>query len=255
MIGLRRSGSVCLHFFFCLRKLFVFALQALLPLRRCPFFMSDFFGSHAPRVFPLPSFRRAGWRWAVSGCHCVASRVFSSPPARLGPAGRVEEPLVARSGHASSLLSPRSIHGLGIQELLSCSGLLLPVLSRLVLPPHLCTLGEVLGRENLRGVFLCSRLPLPPHLCTLGEVVGRVSLPSAAPVRVLPGLPIFGLESWEGTLSPLLVEWLSCAVLLLTLSLCLPCSVQRSECCGRGSSRLLFSLVQLRCDRWRSTDR
>ena len=36
----------------CLRKLFVFALQALLPLRRCPFFLSDFFGSHAPRVFP-----------------------------------------------------------------------------------------------------------------------------------------------------------------------------------------------------------
>ena len=43
----------------CLRKLFVLALQALLPLPQCPFFMSDFFGSHAPRVFPsslsLPS--------------------------------------------------------------------------------------------------------------------------------------------------------------------------------------------------------
>ena len=42
----------------CLRKLFVFALQALLPLRRCPFFLCDF-GSHGPRVFPsslsLPS--------------------------------------------------------------------------------------------------------------------------------------------------------------------------------------------------------
>ena len=104
----------------------------------------------------------------------------------------------------------------------------------------LCTLGEVLGRENLRGCFLCSRLPLPPHLCTLGEVVGRVGLPSAAPVRVLPGLLIFGLGSREGTLSPLLVEWLSCAVLLLTLSLRL---VQRSGRCGGGSSRLLFSLV------------
>ena len=47
----------------------------------------------------------------------------------------------------------------------------------------------------------------------LGEVVGRVGLPNAAPVRVLPGLPIFGLGSQEGTLSPLWVEWLSCAVL------------------------------------------
>ena len=26
--------------------------------------------------FSLPSFRRAGWRWAVSGCPCVASRGF-----------------------------------------------------------------------------------------------------------------------------------------------------------------------------------
>ena len=63
MIGLRCSGK-CLPTFFCLRKLFVFALQALLPLRRCPFWMSDFFGSHAARVFPsslfLPSEGRDG---------------------------------------------------------------------------------------------------------------------------------------------------------------------------------------------------
>ena len=128
-------------------------------------------------------------------------------------------------------------------------------LSWLVLPPHLCTLGEVLGRGSLRVFFLCSRLPLPYHLFTLGEVVGRVGLPSTAPVRVLSGLPIFGLGSREGTLSLLLVEWLSCAVLLLTLSLRLPCSVQRSGRCERGSSRLLFSLVRSRCDRWRSMDR
>ena len=136
-------GSVCL--LFCLRKLFVFALQALLPLRPCPFWLSDFFSIH--------SFRWAGWRWAVSGCPCVASRGFSSPPARLGPAGGVEEPLVARSVHAGSLLSPQFIRGLGIQELLSCGGLLLPVLSWLVLPSHLCTLGKVMERESLRGFF------------------------------------------------------------------------------------------------------
>ena len=47
-----------------MRKLFIFVLQALLPLRRCPFFMCGFFGSHAPRVFPsflsLPSEGRDG---------------------------------------------------------------------------------------------------------------------------------------------------------------------------------------------------
>ena len=81
---------------------------------------------------------------------------FPLLPLDFGPAGGVEEPLVARSVHGSSLLSPRFISGLGIQELLSCGGLLLPVLSRLVLPPHLCTLGEVLGRENLQGLSLFS---------------------------------------------------------------------------------------------------
>ena len=34
----------------------------------------------------------------------------------FGPAGVVEEPLVALSVHASSLLSPRFIRGLEIQE-------------------------------------------------------------------------------------------------------------------------------------------
>ena len=77
-------------------------------------------------------------------------------PLDFGPAGGVEEPLVARSVQASSLLSPRFIRGLGMQELLSCGELLLPVLSRLVFPPHLCTLGEVMGRESLRGLSLFS---------------------------------------------------------------------------------------------------
>ena len=75
-------------------------------------------------------------------------------PLDFGPAGGVEEPLVARSVHASSLLSPRFIRGLGIQELLSCGGLLLPDMSRLVLPPHLFMPCEVMGRESLRGLSL-----------------------------------------------------------------------------------------------------
>ena len=78
---------------------------------------------------------------------------FPLLPLDFGPAGGVEEPLVARSVHGSSLLSPRFIRGLGIQEWLSCGGLLLPFLSRLALPPQLCTLGEVLGRGSLRAVF------------------------------------------------------------------------------------------------------
>ena len=51
-------------YFICLRKLFVFALQALLLLCRCPFWMSDFFGSQVPLVSPsslsLPSEGRDG---------------------------------------------------------------------------------------------------------------------------------------------------------------------------------------------------
>ena len=121
---------------------------------------------------------------------------FPLLPLDFGRAGGVEEPLVARSVHGSSLLSPRFLHGLEIQELLSGGELLLPVMPRLALPPQHCTLGEVLGWESFSGAFfLCSRLPLPPHLCTLSEVVGRVGRPSAAPVRVLPGLPILGYGS------------------------------------------------------------
>ena len=184
----------------------------------------------------------------------------------------MEEPLVACSVLASSLLSPRFIRELGVQELLSCCGLLLPFLPQLALPPHLCTLGEVMGRESLRGVFSCFRLPHPPYLCMLGEVVRWVRLPSAAPVRVPPWPPDLRLGRPGGYLSLFLVRWLLCAVLLLTLSLRLPCSVWQSRRCGCGSSCWLFSLVRslavygplavsqrallwFRCGRWRFSDR
>ena len=77
---------------------------------------------------------------------------------------------------------------------------------------------------------------------------------SAAPVRIPPWPPDLRLERQGGYLSPLLVEWLSFAVLLLALSLRLPCSVKRSRRCERGSSRWLFSLVRSLCERWRFTD-
>ena len=149
-------GSVYQHYL--LTQIFVSALQALLPLRRCPFYTSAFFGSHAPLVFPsslsLPSEGRDGGGWSRDVL-VLLPEGFPLLPLDFGPAGGVEEPLVARSVHGSSLLS-RFIRGLGIQELLSCSGLLLPVLSRLAPPPHLCTLGEVVGRESLRGLSLFS---------------------------------------------------------------------------------------------------
>ena len=238
----------------CLRKLFVFALQDLLPLRRCPFFMSDFFGSHAPRVFPSslsPFLQKGGMEVGGLGMPlCCFPRVFLSSRSTWSS---------GRGGGASGC-------AFGARELTFVSSVHSwtgdPGVALLRRTPATCFVPvgspssslharRGVGEEETSGLFLCSRLPLPPHLCTLGEVVGRVDLPSAAPVRVLPGLPIFGLGSREGTLSPLLVGWLSCAVLLLTLSLRLPCSVQRSGCCGRGSSRLLFFLVWSRCDRWR----
>ena len=182
-------------------QMFVFALQAILPLRRCPFYMSAFFGSHAPLVFPsspsLPSAGQDGVGWSRDTL-VLLPEGFPLLLLDFGRAGGVEEPLVARSVHGSSLLSPWFIHGLGIQELLSGGELLLPVLSRLALPPPFCTLGEVLGRESLRGRFFVLGCHLLPHLCTLSEVVGRVSRLSTAPVRVLPGLPILGLGSRDG---------------------------------------------------------
>ena len=81
---------------------------------------------------------------------------FPLLPLDFGRAVGVEEPLVARSVHGSLLLCPWFIRGLGIQELLSGGELLLLVLSQLALPPQLCTLGEVLGRESLRGRSLFS---------------------------------------------------------------------------------------------------
>ena len=65
------------------------------------------------------------------GMPFCASRGFSSPSARLGPAGGGGggESLVARSVRASSVLSPRFIRGLRRLELLSCSELLLIFMS------------------------------------------------------------------------------------------------------------------------------
>ena len=83
-------------------------------------------------------------------------------PLDFCPAGGMEEPLNARSVHASSLLSHRFIRGLGRQELLSCGRLLLPFSIPVGSPSS--------SLHALRG----------------GEAG---SLPSPAPVRIPPWLP------------------------------------------------------------------
>ena len=81
-------------------------------------------------------------------------------PLDFCPARGVEEPLVPRSVHTSSLLSPQFIRGLRVQELLFCGGIVLPALSRLALAPHLCTPCEVMGREGLRRLAALGCLSL-----------------------------------------------------------------------------------------------
>ena len=144
LIGLRRSGSVCLLLF----------TLTLFPLLRCPFV--DFFGSLASRGFPsylsLPSEGRDAFgrsRDAIG-----ASRGFSSPSARLGPAGGVEELLVARSVHASSLLSPRFIRGLWDTGVALLRRTPANFYIWLALTSHLCTFDEVMGWESRSERFL-----------------------------------------------------------------------------------------------------
>ena len=86
----------------------------------------DFFGSLASRGFPsylsFPSEGRGAF-WKVSGCQSLGfPRFFLSFRSICSSGGGGGgEPLVARSVRASSLLSPRFIRELGIQELLSFS--------------------------------------------------------------------------------------------------------------------------------------
>ena len=99
--------------------------------------------------FSLPSFRRAGWGWVVSGCPCVASPGSSSPPTRLWSSGRGGG-ASGRALSARELASVSSVHSWTWDSgVATCS---VPVGS----PSSICTLGEVLGRESLRGLSLFS---------------------------------------------------------------------------------------------------
>ena len=177
--------------------MFVFALQAILPLLRCPFYMSVFFGSHAPLVFPSSPSSRAGWSWVVSGCPCVTSRGFSSPPARLWSSGRGGG-ASGRAFGAQEFASVSLVHSwirdsgfaLWRQNPATCS---VPVGS----PSSTLHAQRGVGRESLRGHSLFS-VASPASSLHAQRGGGAVSRLSAALVRVLPGLPILGLGSREG---------------------------------------------------------
>ena len=134
---------------------FVFALQALSsPVSMSfPYAGTSSEVTHSGASPSSPSLPSEGWVEVRGGASRDALVLLPEGlpllPLDFGPAGGVEEPPVAHSVHVSSLLSTRFIRGLGIQELLSCSGLL-------ALPPHLCTPCEVMGREGLRGPTLFS---------------------------------------------------------------------------------------------------
>ena len=75
--------------------------------------------SRSPGLPPLlpPSLQKGGLRWKGSRVALVLlPEGLPLLPLDFGPAGGVEEPLVARPVHASSLLSPRFIRWLGIHE-------------------------------------------------------------------------------------------------------------------------------------------
>ena len=244
-------------------QIFVFALQALSSPAPMSFLHAGTSSevTHpgaSPSSLSLPSegLDEGGGGGGVSGwCPCVASQGSCSPPARLLSSGR------------GGGVSGRSF---GARELASVSSV----------PSWTGDPGVDLFRRTPATRSVPVGSPSSSLHALRGDGAGEPSrafsvldclsrLLSARSARwwggrvfwvplwlgSLPGFPIFGLRSREGALSPLLVGWLSWSVLLLTLSLRFPCSVGRSWRCGRGSSRLLFSLARSRCGRWRSLDR
>ena len=175
-------------------QIFVFALQALSSPAPMSFLhvgtSSEVTHPGAsPSSLSLPS---EGWDEgaAVSGCHWVASRGSSSPPARLLSSERGGA-ASGRSFGARELASVSSVHSWAgnpgvtlLRRTPATRSVPVGSLSSSLHAPR----GDGAGESS--GAF-SSRLPLPPHLCTLCKVVRRrrESLPSSTPVRVPPWLP------------------------------------------------------------------
>ena len=95
-----------------------FALQALSSPAPMSFLMRGLLRKSRTTGLPLPlppSLQKGGLRWGSWDALVLLPEGLPLLPLDFGPAGVVEEPLVVRSVHASSLLSPRFIHGLGFQ--------------------------------------------------------------------------------------------------------------------------------------------
>ena len=173
-------------------------MLTLLPLLRCPFI--DFFGSLASRGFPsylsLPSEGRDAF--------VCFPRVFLS--FRLTWSSGRGGGASGRAFGARELASVSLVHSwtgdTGVALLRRTPATFyVPIGS----PSSSLYVrrGDGVGESSEKFFFfffwLCSRLFLPPHLCTLSEVVRWVRLQSAAPVSFLPGLLIFGLRGREVT--------------------------------------------------------
>ena len=120
----------------------------LLPLLQCPFV--DFFGSLASRSFPsylsLPSEGRDAFGMSRDAFVCFP-RVFLSFRSTWssGRGGGASGPEFG----ACELASVSLVHSWsGDTGVALLRQLLLPFMSRLALPPHLCTFDEVMGWEN-----------------------------------------------------------------------------------------------------------
>ena len=126
--------------------------QTLLPLLRCPFV--DFFGSLASRVFPsslsLPSEGRDAFGRSRDARVCFP-RVFLSFRSNWSSGGGGGGGVSGRAFGACELASVSSVHSWTVDTGVANSCFFF--LSRLIHPPHLCTLDKVMGWESLRYVF------------------------------------------------------------------------------------------------------
>ena len=116
-------------------------------VRELCFHCSDVLSLTSSKVLPpgvflriSPFLQKGGMPGEGLGMPFCASRGFSSPSARLGPAGGVGESLVARSVRATSV---HSWTGVALVRRTPATFYV-----RLALPPHLCTFDEVMGWES-----------------------------------------------------------------------------------------------------------
>ena len=199
-IGLWRSGKPLRKNALMLGAKDLLALQALrFPLHHRLLLVRGLLWK--PRTLRLlllpPSLQKGGVRRGGLRVHLVLLPVVLPllPLAMLRARG-VEVCLVALPVHASALLSPLPLWGLGIQERLARGGpLCAPPCLQSALPAHHCTLREVVSRERLRKPAPVLVPPLLPGL--RAEKHGRtlgLALVTGLVARTLAPLPVHDQE-------------------------------------------------------------